>query len=150
LIPYITAGLTRIFGDSGKGPIAPAVDANGNPLVVGGAQVFNVPNITPTSDFETDVPKIPGFGPGHNQVYFPVPDKPTGGVYGAGNVVHVEFDTVENSAGQVTSITGVTAHFDIANPYKGHGAVAPWHLAMDFGLARASQRACGGGPVKFQ
>ena len=146
LIPLIYLGLSRPFPNAKIGPIKAVTGPGG---VVGGAQVFNVPNITPTTDVPYDWPKLPGFGPGHYQVYVPVPEKPTGGQNGAGNILHVEYDVSTNAAGQVTAVTGIYTHWDIGNPVKGHGIGIPWHLLTDFGIARASSRLCGGGPVKF-
>jgi len=145
LINQITIGLTGLFGNAGKGQITRVG-------VQGGAEVFSVPNITPTKDFETDWPKlnIPGTMPGKYQIYYPVPDKGVGGTNGVGDVLHVEFDTVTDGAGRVTQIKGVTAHFDISNPMKGHGLGLPGHLLFDWGFARISQALCGGGPVKFE
>jgi RHS repeat-associated protein len=147
LIPWIYLGLAKRFPNAKIGPITAVTGPGG---VVGGAQVFNVPNITPTTDVPYDWPKIPGFGPGHYQVYTPVPEKPTGGQNGAGNILHVEYDVSTNSAGQVTAVTGIYAHWDIGNPVKGHGIGIPWHLLADFGISRASSKLCGGGPVKFE
>ncbi|MGH9406854.1 MAG: hypothetical protein ACRD3D_13585, partial [Terriglobia bacterium] len=156
LIPSIIAGLTAIFGSS---PSAQAI-LNANPTlsgpnpslpVEGGAAVFNIPDITPSQNFEINLPKLPGFHPGQaGQVYFPVPSKPVGGGYGAGSVLHVLFNATVNSAGQVTGITNVTGHFDIHNPFSAGGLGVLGHIGADLILAQIASEQQGGCAVKFQ
>jgi hypothetical protein len=149
LIPLILAGLTQLFGSAPGGPVQAAKNAQGGNLVAGGAQVFTVPDITPTEDFYVNVPMLPGFHPGQtSQIYLPVPD--VNAQYGAGTTLHVTFNTTVNAAGEVTGVTDVTAHFDITDPSKGHGIGILGHVLNDLILAPIASQRQGGCAVKFQ